>query len=159
MTNDTAKDVSVRLARAYRFAILMAHSNTEIPMRLEHAAITVQDPAKFADWWCKNLGFKIVRKMDTAPFMHFIVDGGGKMMLEIYNNPKVKVPDYRAQDALILHFAFVSENPTADRDRLIKAGATLDADLLKTPAGDELVMLRDPWGVAIQMCKREKPMV
>jgi hypothetical protein len=28
-----------------------------------------------------------------------------------------------------------------------------------TPAGDELVMLRDPWGVALQLVKRAQPML
>ncbi|MEZ4702532.1 MAG: hypothetical protein R2834_19520 [Rhodothermales bacterium] len=28
-----------------------------------------------------------------------------------------------------------------------------------TPAGDALAMLRDPWGMAIQLCSRAEPMV
>jgi hypothetical protein len=28
-----------------------------------------------------------------------------------------------------------------------------------TPAGDQLAMLRDPWGVAIQLVKRAQPLM
>ena len=60
---------------------------------------------------------------------------------------------------LHLHIAFYSDNPTADRDRLSKAGAKLVEDLTKTSAGDELIMLRDPWNTAIQLVKRSQPML
>ena len=72
-------------------------------------------------------------------------------MIELYRNPKVSVPDYRSMDPLLVHVAFVSENLPADRDRLVAAGATVVDDVVKTPAGDELMMLRDPWGLALQL--------
>jgi hypothetical protein len=31
--------------------------------------------------------------------------------------------------------------------------------LTTTPAGDSLVMLRDPWGIALQLVKRAQPML
>ena len=79
-------------------------------------------------------------------------------MLEFYRNPRVAVPDYSSMDPMLIHVAFVSADPAADRDRLIAAGATVADDLVRTPAGDELVMLRDPWGVALQLAKRAQPM-
>jgi len=42
--------------------------------------------------------------------------------------------------------------------KLIAAGATIAVDVNTTPAGDELVILRDPWGVPIQFLKRTRPM-
>ena len=32
-------------------------------------------------------------------------------------------------------------------------------DISVTPAGDQLAMLRDPWGFAIQLAKRNQPMI
>ena len=128
-------------------------------MKIEHVAYSVSEPAKVAAWYEKNLGFKIVRSMDTAPVMHFLADDSGKMLIEIYNNPAVKVPDYRAMDPLLLHLALVSTDPIKDKERLLAAGATVAADYLKTPMGDELIMLRDPWGFAVQLCRRTKPMM
>jgi glyoxylase I family protein len=128
-------------------------------MKIEHVAYMYPRPAETAAWYVEHLGFKVVRKMDAQPFMHFIADSTGKVMIEIYNNPVAKILDYANMPALQLHLAFVSADPKADRDRLIKAGATLLDDLVTTPAGDELIMLRDPWGFAIQLCKRANPMV
>lgn len=128
-------------------------------MKIEHLAYSAHDPAAVAAWYAKHMGFTIKRKMDTPPFMHFICDDSGKVMIELYNNPAVKVPDYKSMDPLLLHLAFVSSDVRADRDRLLKAGCSLAADVLLTPGGDELVMLRDPFGFAIQLCKRRDPMV
>lgn len=91
-------------------------------------------------------------------FMHFLRDGAGTSMLEFYRNPRVAVPDYRSMDPMLVHVAFASADPAADRDRLVAAGATIADDLVRTPAGDDLVMLRDPWGVALQLVKRAQPM-
>jgi uncharacterized glyoxalase superfamily protein PhnB len=80
-------------------------------------------------------------------------------MVEIYNNPRVRTPDYWVMDPLLLHLAFSSDDPAADRDRLVAAGATIVEDFVTTAAGDGLVMLRDPWGFAIQLVRRATRMV
>ena len=80
-------------------------------------------------------------------------------MLEIYRNPLVAVPNYQSLEPLAMHLAVLSENLPADRDRLVKAGAKIHEDYVTSPTGDEFVMLRDPWGVPIQLVKRGKPML
>jgi hypothetical protein len=42
---------------------------------------------------------------------------------------------------------------------LIKAGAKLAEDIKRTAVGDQILMLRDPWGQPIQFVKRAKPML
>jgi hypothetical protein len=32
-------------------------------------------------------------------------------------------------------------------------------EIVTTPAGDQLVFLRDPWGVTVQLAKRGTPLV
>lgn len=127
-------------------------------MRLEHTAFNVTDPKGVAAWYQKHLGFTVVRRIDEPPFMHFLADDSGQALLEIYNNPPDQVPDYKSMDPLLFHLAFVSEDPEADCARLIEAGASL-VEELHTPAGDHLIMLRDPWGLAIQLCRRKEPML
>ena len=80
-------------------------------------------------------------------------------MLEVYRNPQVPVPDYASVGPLAMHLAVISSAPAADRDRLLKAGATLAEDLSTNPAGDQFVMLRDPWGIPLQLVKRVTPML
>jgi glyoxylase I family protein len=127
-------------------------------MKIEHFALNVGEPGAIADWYAQNLGLKIVRKMEEAPFMHFLADDSGNTMIEIYNNSAGTVPDYGKMNPLLLHVAFVSENPNSDRQRLEKAGAVFVEEVLPGD-GSQLIMMRDPWGLALQLCKRGKPML
>jgi hypothetical protein len=70
----------------------------------------------------------------------------------------VVVPDYRSMNPLLLHLAFESHDPVADSQRLIAAGSSLVEDL-RLPDGSHLMMLRDPWGLAVQLCKRTTPLL
>ena len=128
-------------------------------VRLEHVAINVEDPAAMARWYCNNLGMKVVRKGPPPANMRFISDAGGNMMLELYNNPPDEVPDYPAMNPLSLHIAFMVDDVKAITRKLIGAGATIAVEMNTTDAGDELIILRDPWGVPIQFLKRAKPML
>lgn len=127
-------------------------------MKIEHFALNVKDPVSMAKWYAENLGMTIVRSQIKAPFTHFIADDSDRVMLEIYCNPADQVPNYSEMDALLVHLAFVSEDPDADKARLIAAGASYDTEV-KLDDGSYLLMLRDPWGFAIQFCKRGTPML
>jgi catechol 2,3-dioxygenase-like lactoylglutathione lyase family enzyme len=128
-------------------------------IRLEHVAMNVEDPVQMAEWYCRNLGMKVVRKGPAPVNAHFICDAGANMMLEIYRNPPDAVPDYASMDPLLLHVAFMADDVKGLREKLIAAGATPVGDVSTTPAGDEIAMLRDPWGLAIQFVKRAEPML
>jgi Uncharacterized protein conserved in bacteria len=112
-----------------------------------------------ADWYVKHLGFKIARSGGEPSHARFLADSSASVMLEIYRNPAASVPDYWKADPLLMHVAYVSDNPAADRDRLVQAGVVIVDDLMTTPTGDAIVMLRDPWGVPIQLVKRATPML
>ena len=127
-------------------------------MKIEHIAFNVAEPKEVAAWFVENLGMKIVRHKDIPPYMHFLADESGAVLIEIYNNPPDQVPDYPSMDPLIFHLAFVSTNPTADKERLLKAGARL-VEEMHTDAGDHLVMMRDPWGHSLQVCMRQSSML
>jgi glyoxylase I family protein len=127
-------------------------------LSIEHAAWTVADPPALADWYCRHLGMSIVRKVDGPARTHFLADGTGRVLLEVYNNPKVSVPDYRRMDPLVLHLAFAVEDVDRDRARLLAAGAAAEGEVAITPAGDRMAMLRDPWSFPIQLVKRASPM-
>jgi len=128
-------------------------------IRLEHVAINVEDPEGMAKWYCENLGMKIVRKGSPPVSMRFISDVAGNMMLEIYHNPPDAVPDYEAMDPLLLHIAFMVDDVKGTCRKLVAAGATIVSDVTKTESGDEIAMLRDPWGVPIQFVKRADTML
>ncbi len=111
-----------------------------------------------ARWYVNNLGMNVVKQKEDPPYMTFLSDDSGQVMIEIYHNPVDEVPDYRKMNPLIVHLAFVSENPSEDKDRLLESGAQLvSEDHLDD--GSHLVMMRDPWGFSLQFCKRGVPML
>lgn len=131
-------------------------------MKVEHIGLQVEDPVQMCEWYCLHLGFQVKRKQDTPPFTMFIADSDNSLMLEIHRHEEVPIciPDYRNMDPLLLHLAYeVGEESVKDvAKRLIAAGATSAKPLVVTAAGDELWMLRDPWGLPIQLTKRAQPM-
>jgi glyoxylase I family protein len=128
-------------------------------MKLEHFALQVPDPVALADWYVQHLGWTVARAGGAPTHGRFLKDSSGSVMLEVYHNPQVPVPDYASTSPFLMHLALISAAPAADRDRLIKAGATLAEDLSASPAGDQFVMLRDPWGIPLQLVKRVAPML
>lgn len=127
-------------------------------MKIEHIALNVANPLAMADWYEEHLGLLAVKKMHESPYMIFLADDSGKIMIEIYQNPKATVLDFPSLDPLKLHLAFVSIDPGADAQRLIQVGASLVSDDTLSD-GTRLVMLRDPWGLALQLVKRAKTLL
>ena len=118
-------------------------------MKLEHVAIDVPDPESFIAWWCENLGFR-----RSAPGSAFIMDDSGTAGLEIYRTDKTEsAPDYGAMDSMTLHIAFVSDDVAADAERLVKAGGRLETLKTDDPSF-HMAIVRDPWGVPVQLCRR-----
>lgn len=128
-------------------------------MKIEHLALQVHDPAKFADWYCEQLGFTVKRGADEPVPVRFLADEPGHVMMEIYNNPNATTPDYASMDPMLLHLAFVCPDVPGTVERLVAAGATLVSGPETQASGDQLAMLRDPWGLAIQLVHRSEPML
>ena len=128
-------------------------------MNLEHVALNVPEPAKAAQWYAEHLGLKIVKASSESPFIHFLAGDSGQGLIEMYNNPLAVVPDYGTQSPFILHLAFSVEDIEATRAKLITAGATAEGEIDNTPVGDQLAIVRDPWGVCLQLVKRGRPLV
>ena len=125
-------------------------------MTFEHFALNVPDVRAAAAWYVAHLGLKVKRAKPDAPFTQFLADSTGRVFLELYTNPTDPIPDYPAQHPLRVHFAFAVADAAAEQARLLRAGATLaQAEVL--PDGTRLVMLRDPWGVPVQLCQRAQP--
>jgi len=126
-------------------------------MRFEHFALNVPDPRAMARWYVEQLGFKVVRRREDAPFTHFLADDTGRVTVELYSNPKAAVPDYAAQHPLVFHFAVVAADARAECRRLEQAGARLLFEEPQ-PDGSMLIMMRDPWGLPLQLCQRATPL-
>ena len=128
-------------------------------MKIEHTAYQVADAAALAKWYVAHLGLTIKRAQATVPFGHFLADDGDTVMLEFYSYPDLPVPDYRSMDPRIVHLAFRTADVAAARTRLVAAGGTAEGDVQTTEAGDVVAMVRDPWGLCVQLVRRRDPMI
>jgi len=122
-------------------------------MRFEHFGINVPDPKAMAQWYVEHCGMRVLRRVEGGTEAHWVADATGRCTGEIYRNDLAPVPDYAAMDPLVFHFAFATDDAAARRDALIAVGAELISDDTM-PDGSRLVMLRDPWGVPLQLCQR-----
>lgn len=127
-------------------------------MKFEHMGFNVPDAAAMADWYVKHCGMSIAMASEGAPYMRFLADSTGRVCAEIYTNPNAAIPDYASQNPLVFHFAFAVDNARAEKERLMAAGATVVSDGTSED-GTGLVMMRDPWGIPLQLCCRKEPLV
>lgn len=125
-------------------------------MKFEHFALNVPEPIEQARWYVRHLHFQIVRAGEEPPFAHFLADQTGRVVVELYRNPASPIPDYHAMHPLSFHFAMVATDAAAERARLEVAGATLLSEDT-VPDGSVIVMMRDPWGLPLQLCQRAEP--
>jgi len=128
-------------------------------MKIEHLALNVPDPLAMARWYVDHLGLTVKRRFLEAPWGHLLADESGSVMIEIYGNAKAPALDLPSVAPPALHLAFLSRDIAADVARLSAAGATLVSGPETAANGDGLAMLRDPWGVCLQLVKRTQPMI
>ena len=122
-------------------------------MRFEHVALNIPDTEAAKTWYCEHLGMQVVGTTGSAYFMG---DETGRPVFEFYTQTDPAPPAYREMSKLTLHLAFVSDDLEAERSRLEAAGATRDGEISGPADGDQLLFMRDPWGVCIQFVKRQR---
>ena len=123
-------------------------------MHLEHIGLAMTDPPAAAAWYEAHVGCQTVRSSAHPPQAHFLRPPGGGALIEFFNDPAVADVDYWTIHPMQGHLAFAVEDLEAQSERLVQGGATLDGPSRATPAGDRYQMLRDPWGVPLQLIVR-----
>ncbi len=126
-------------------------------MKIEHVAFNVADPVAVAQWYCKHCGLRVIRHIPQPVQTHFLADSDSTA-LEIYCNPPDQIPDYFKMNPLQFHLALASSNPAEDAARLVEAGASI-VEEVRPAEGTLLIMMRDPWGLPLQLCKRAQPLL
>jgi glyoxylase I family protein len=127
-------------------------------IRFEHYALNLVDPHAVADWYAEHLDCRILSKLANEPFTVFLGDSRGRVFWEIYHNSKAPLSPIRDAHPAAYHLAFVVDDVDQMRDRLVAAGARY-LEEVTTPSGSRLVMMRDPWGIAVQLCLRNPPLL
>lgn len=127
-------------------------------MVFEHFALNVVNPIETAKWYVDNCEMKIVKGSDKSPFAHFLADKTGRLAIEIYKNDTANIIDLKTKHPLEFHFAFMVKNAEEIKNQLIGNGATFEEEL-HLEDGSHLIMLRDPFGIPLQLCQRGIPMM
>ncbi|SHJ56392.1 Glyoxalase-like domain-containing protein [Arenibacter nanhaiticus] len=122
-------------------------------MVFEHFALNVHHIDQVIHWYTTHLGLTIFSTQKKPPFMTFLADSTGRVMLELYFRPDEPITNFSDYHPLTFHVAFVSENAEEDKNRLTAQGASFVKEVRKDD-GSHLVMLRDPWGMPLQLCQR-----
>lgn len=122
-------------------------------MVFEHFAVNVVAIKKVVQWYTTNLGLTIVSEQKVPPFMHFLADSSGRVIFEFYHRSDAAITDFTLQHPLTFHVAFVSDRAQYDRERLEKQGAVF-VEEVKKEDGTHIIMLRDPFGMPLQLCER-----
>lgn len=122
-------------------------------MTFEHFALNVIDINGVVNWYCAHLGLTIANQQRESPYMTFLADSTDRVVIEFYKREDELAEDFSNRHPLTFHIAFVSENAEEDKQRLLNAGASYFEEILKED-GSHLVMLRDPWGMPLQLCQR-----
>lgn len=121
-----------------------------------HIGLNVTDVKAVADWYKANLGLTAARWVGDS--VVFLADPTGRVIIEFYTNPAEPVLDYKSTHFLTFHLAFLADDPDEISAKLQAVGATVAEEAKTTPAGDRMVMLRDPFGICIQFLRRSEPM-
>ncbi|MGB3800116.1 MAG: VOC family protein [Lewinella sp.] len=125
-------------------------------MVFEHFALNVPAPRALADWYVQHLGAQILSQGDAPKYTTFLADATGRTFVEVYHNAAAPVDAFGDREPLTFHFAFQTANAADLRDQLVDKGATIVEEQLPD-SGTHLVMLRDPWGIPLQLCQRSIP--
>jgi glyoxylase I family protein len=134
-------------------------TSQEKPLHFEHLATNVAEPIKVANWYKDNLGMKIIRQGEAPTYTTFVADSAENMMFEFYHNESAELFNPSQYNPLSIHIAFISPDINKTKDVLVKAGAEIVDDVKKTDSGDQILMMRDPWGLPIQFIERAEPML
>ncbi|MEG8947141.1 VOC family protein [Rosettibacter firmus] len=152
------------LALVFYIAHISTHAqevdtSSKATIAFEHIGINIEDTKAATEWYTKNLNMKIIRENMTPYYSAFIADSALSMMIELnYNKdfPAISELNFNYDS---FHLAFCVDNINLIKERLLNAGATILSDIRKTESGDQVLVLRDPWGLSIQFVQRAKPML
>jgi catechol 2,3-dioxygenase-like lactoylglutathione lyase family enzyme len=125
---------------------------------IEHIGIIVERPVEMGNWYRDVLGFNIkFSGEDETKGAAFITDANNKVMLEFGKVPNVTPLCKKIDHCLQLHIALKSDDPDKEAEYLISKGAKFVEKCQIVKPGENIIVLRDPWGNSIQLAKRPQP--
>lgn len=125
-------------------------------MGVEHIGLSVPAPRSMAEWYCRHLGFRHIRGGGSdSEGVAFIVDDAGETVLEIFKLHDVDALPLRDLAPIQLHVAIDCKTPYDTAMALVQYGAEFVGEAPRNAYPGEKYLIRDPWGLVIQLLDRE----
>ena len=122
---------------------------------IEHIGLVVTDSRAMAAWYAQHLGFDILRSFDTGSgHVAFIQSPATGLIFELITHCDRPPIEPALSDPLQFHIALKTDDIICQRDRLVAAGATFVTDCPTDDPDARVMVLRDPWGLFIQLAQR-----
>lgn len=119
---------------------------------LDHAAIAAHDPAGLADWYCENLGFRVLADNGKERPTRILAGAGGGM-IEMMPDDETPRPARDLFDPGISHLAIRVADLGAAVARLRAAGVRV-AEPVSAAGGGQVASFPDPEGNILQVVER-----
>ena len=132
------------------------HTPRMVKSRFEQIAFNVSDMEAMADWYCTHMAMLKARHDPGRKL--FLADQTKVVVFELYSNPAKPMIDLAATTSAAMHIAFVVDDMNAALKTLVAAGATVETPPADA-SGDTLTMLRDPFGLALQLVERKEALL
>jgi hypothetical protein len=125
-------------------------------MKIEHIGILVTAPISIGNWYNEHLGLKIIRQLGTDDDgVTFLQDKETEIVIEFAKLKEIAVVDFNNFDPLQLHIAIECDDPLNLSSKLEKVGATFIGESARADAKNERILVKDPWGITIQLINRK----
>jgi catechol 2,3-dioxygenase-like lactoylglutathione lyase family enzyme len=125
--------------------------------QIEHIGFSVRSPIEMAQWYERVLGFRIAFSAhDAKKAVAFVEDSSGHSVLELGQLPGIEPLCDVSTHPLQFHIALASDDPQQDADYLVRNGASFIEECTIKRPGEQLLLLKDPWGNSIQLARRSR---
>ena len=124
-------------------------------MRIEHIGLLSSTPIQMGHWYKEHLGFRIIIEAGTDADGVIFMDDDSGMVIEIGHLPGISPMEFRSHHPLSIHLAIECTSPENEARRLVEAGAELVGESLRNAYKGEKILVRDPWGLTIQLINRK----
>jgi catechol 2,3-dioxygenase-like lactoylglutathione lyase family enzyme len=122
-------------------------------MKLEHLGIYAHDTKVLAEWYCKTLGFSIVRTLEKEgrpPIYFLVADEGGEIEILPTDEPRV---ERKLNQAGFSHIGLIISDFEETENALNEKGITLEG-VRETSNGWKIGYLKDPEGNVLELVRR-----
>ena len=123
---------------------------------IDHPAIACYDVQRQINWYCQNLGMRVIARGETAALVGYGEDVKGGAMIELMAKkhdgpPPIEVPTHSPG---LRHLALRVQNFDEAKRKITSAGAAFIGEIGRAVGGGKIQSFRDPEGNELQIVER-----